>query len=236
MDKQVRMGFDRFLALEWANYSLDLLQSSTSLDEGYSLLKLYLQKEITGEESARKTANQLKRLWLHRDSCSPLREKVIAIYQMMTLQDKPVLTYGMAVNVFPLFHDVCNVIGSQMHLSGGISRKQIQQRILEKYGNPVTMPRATDRVVQTLENWGFVTTINGICTVNQMRVDNPMVAHWLVIALLNLQVGKKMPLRDFATLPTLLGIEVGDIRNIIRQSRDLSLDRTPDAEVIRVVE
>lgn len=236
IDKQVRMGFDRFLALEWANYSLELFHSSASLDEGYSLLKSYLQEEIPGIESARKTANQLKRLWLFRDACSPLREKTITLHQMVTLQEKPILHFGIAVNVFPLFRDVCYVIGSQVQLSGGISRKQIQERILEKYGNPVTIPRATDRVAQTLEDWGFILTINGVCTVKQMRVDNLQVSHWLVIALLNIQVGNRMPLRDFVTLPILLGIDVGDIRNIIRQSNDLLLENTPDSEVIRNVE
>ena len=60
-DKKVLLGMDRFLALEWANYALDLFLSSDDEEKNYELLSNQLKKEISGVESARKTSIQFKK-------------------------------------------------------------------------------------------------------------------------------------------------------------------------------
>jgi len=49
-------------ALDWADFALELFLSPKEEIEKYQILKSYLQKEIPGVDSARKTSNQLKRL------------------------------------------------------------------------------------------------------------------------------------------------------------------------------
>lgn len=61
-ERQVKIGFDRFLALEWADFALELFLSPKEEIKKCQILKSYLQKEIPGVDSARKTSNQLKRL------------------------------------------------------------------------------------------------------------------------------------------------------------------------------
>jgi hypothetical protein len=53
-EKKVRIGFDRFIALEWADFDLELFLTSEKEGENYQLLKAFLQREITGVESPEK--------------------------------------------------------------------------------------------------------------------------------------------------------------------------------------
>ena len=66
-EKEIKIGFDRFLALEWANYSMDLFLSEGNPMMNINHLKSYIYRKVVGTESARKTIDQLKRLWLNEN-------------------------------------------------------------------------------------------------------------------------------------------------------------------------
>src|SRR5690349_17843704 len=61
---QYLVGFDRFVALEWANYALELASQRNSNSEKTALLKDYLSVRISGKDAVRKTTNLLTRWWL----------------------------------------------------------------------------------------------------------------------------------------------------------------------------
>ncbi len=61
---QYLVGFDRFVALDWANYALELSSHSESETAKVSQLKSWLSLRVSGKDAARKTANVLTRLWL----------------------------------------------------------------------------------------------------------------------------------------------------------------------------
>ena len=62
--KKITVGADRFLALEWANYAYELFISMGDQATARDSLRMYLEDQIEGKESSRKTAIQLNRLWL----------------------------------------------------------------------------------------------------------------------------------------------------------------------------
>jgi hypothetical protein len=153
INKPVKIGFDRFLALEWADYALELFLSSQNNELNYELLKLYIQKVVQGKESARKTCNQLKRLWLNsEDNFQLLRETAKDCLLTNTDIDYAIFHFGVAINVFPIFKNTAQKIGELAVLQNRFLRNQVIERVSMDYLNPSSIPRIVTRVIQTLEN------------------------------------------------------------------------------------
>ncbi len=57
--KTISVGADRFLALQWANYAYELFISSTDQDSSRKALREYLENQMLGQVSTRKTTDQL---------------------------------------------------------------------------------------------------------------------------------------------------------------------------------
>lgn len=227
------IGIDRFISLKWANYSLDVFASDSNGQDRYALLQSWLTTEIKGIETARKTSNQLKRLWFDVDMFQPLRTEVAKSAFIDYPVYRPILHYGMAINVFPLFRDVSVVIGTLSNLQGFCSRQQIHQRILEKYSNPISVPRAVDRVLQSLVDWGLIHTQKGVVSLIPLEVTDPEMVAWLIMAITIAQPGQKILLSDLSSLPELLGVTITNVRDVIRTSEAMHLDR--DVSYLEVV-
>lgn len=65
---QYLVGFDRFIALDWANFALELSSHSEDETAKLSELKSWLSLRENGKDATRKTANVLTRLWLDNNS------------------------------------------------------------------------------------------------------------------------------------------------------------------------
>lgn len=228
-----RLGFDRFMALEWVNTALELRLANQNTDDAFHELQAWLSKEIPGKETARKTATQVRRLWLvDNDSAHQLRQQALG----SGLADDPMyrtfLHFGLALNVFPLFWDVCQTTGRLLNLRGTCQRKEIHRRMLEKYVNPRSTKVATDRVFQTLVAWDLLIEQNGELSAKANFVDNNQLTQWLIITLLIAQTIDRIPLVDLSNAPELLGIRFGNVRSAIREVPFLRIERILNLEMV----
>lgn len=214
-----RLGFDRFMALRWVNLALELRFNTGDPKLAFEQLKEWLSKEISGKETARKTATQIRRLWfLDHDSADELRSQVLESGFVENQKIWPFLHFGLSINIFPLFWDVCQAIGRLVNLQGACDRSEIQRRMQEKYVNPRSTKVATDRVIQTLIDWGFLIRTNGELSIKTCDVVDVYLTQWLIIALLQAQASNSMPLVDLSKSSGLLGIRFRNPREAIRTS------------------
>lgn len=80
--KYIFVGADRLLALRWANYSYELFISSQDQLASRNILRGYLESQMAGQESSRKTADHLNRLWLaSQDPYASLRQTLAQLTQ-----------------------------------------------------------------------------------------------------------------------------------------------------------
>jgi hypothetical protein len=227
---ELSIGIDRYLAKQWVDYAYELRQSGITGIEGYVLLRSWLRKEISGKETARKTANHIKHIWLKdNDLSSDLRMDAISLGC-----SNPVLNYGMAINVFPFFRDLSWLAGRLIQLQGVFERKEIQKRMLEKYQSPATANRASDRCIQTLKDWGFLVEKDGKQAASIIEIDDPNIAGWFLSALVKNLPDQKMSYSDLIQAPLKLGISIKDERGIIRDHPKLSIERNGGNEEVVV--
>lgn len=212
----VRIGFDRFLAKKWADQALNLFSSPGDGDYKYSYLKEWLSQEIIGKDAARKTANQLKRLWLNpADDYQVLRNAILTEELTNNYQNFSIFHYGMAINVFPIFRDVCGYVGKLSKLQGQCSSWEIKDRIMEKYGSPLSTPRITDRILQTLYDWKIISHTNNSIRLTDIEIENREVSQWFLLALLFTSPTKSMQMEDLTGSSLKLGILTKEVRDLV---------------------
>jgi hypothetical protein len=227
IDKQVRIGMDRFLALKWADYSLDLFISLDDEKKNYELLCKYLQGEIRGTETSRKTANQLKRLWLNKvDENHKLRIHAKEILRSRPQVNRSIFHLGMAINVFPVFKEVCHRIGILSKLQGSIPKQAVIDRVVEAFVNPTSIPRVVDRVLQTLIDWRFLEQEDGKIRFVELILNNDEEGlPWFVISLMKANRQDAISPQDLKVMPERMGINFLDIRKNLSAHPGFTLTR-----------
>ena len=234
-DSRITIGMDRYIAKRWADYALDLYMSGDRSKDPYAQLQSWLSSEIKGHEVMLKTASQVRNLWLANDQHSRLRDSAVTLLKDGGSISRPILHYGMALNVFPIMHDISNAIGRMVQLKGSFRNKEIQQRLLEKYGTPSTIKRVTNRGIQTLVDWGFLAGENKVFCPCRIEVNKAGDIAWLIQAILAASPSNQVNFSDLQGLPELLGIVIQDIRAVIRESNCLRVERNGRNEEVVVL-
>jgi hypothetical protein len=228
LNPKYRVGFDRFIALEWAKFALEIASLPDPNEKKIRELKARLSTLISGEEAIRKTANVLTRLWLEPNSeVAPLANKAINLSPDLLDNEQVVLHYGIALALFPLFRDTCIQVGRLIQLQGMFHRQEVRQRVMEHYSNQGTIPRSVDRILQTLNNWGI--TAKGERTkyyVNRKVIKKQSLQLWLLEAAVYSAPEHRILLNDIFRLPDLFPFDFnGEGRKALSLSSGLRIER-----------
>jgi hypothetical protein len=234
--KTIFVGADRFLALQWANYAYELFLSSVDQDSSRKALREYLENQMLGQVSTRKTTDQLFRLWLYfGDPYQTLREMTLLFSKPIGPAQMPILHLGMAINVFPIYRETVRVIGTLERLTDQISTKAISTRVIEKFPTTTSIPRTVNRVLQTLEDWHFIEITQGFVVVKEILLPDPNLVNWYILAALRATKQNEITLQELDTCPYKLSIRFSHPRTVVDGSEDLFFGRNQmGQEVIRI--
>lgn len=222
------VGFDRFIALDWANYALELSSRSGSETDKVSDLKAWLSLRISGKDAARKTANVLTRLWLDPNPDTIyFREEAWKLRLDARKNDSIFLHWGMALLTFPFFYETCAQVGRLLTLQTKLARREIQVRMAEKYSNQGTVPRSVDRVLQSLVDWGALERLSlQELTPKHRKSSDILFKKWLLECVVFSSPQKRIPLQGVYRTPVLFPFEYnGDVIQIIGNSAKIKIER-----------
>lgn len=98
-----QIGFDRFIAIEWAAAALRVRAELGTLDE----LNALLDAARLGLAARKKTRTVLNRLWLDpRPELTDFADRGVAIFKANPSIPVAALTWGMAIATYPFFGKV----------------------------------------------------------------------------------------------------------------------------------
>lgn len=225
---QYLVGFDRFIALDWANYALELSSHPDAETSRISELKSWLSLRVSGKDAARKTANVLTRLWLDPNPDTLyFREEACKLRLDVKKNDLIFFHWGMALLTFPFFYETCAQVGRLLTLQTKLTRREIHVRMAEKYSNQGTVPRSVDRVLQSLVDWGIFEKLSyqELC-LKQHNSSDVLLKKWLLECIVFSVPHKRTPLQGFYKLPVLFPFEYkGDIQQIVSDSAKVKIER-----------
>ncbi|NEJ80345.1 hypothetical protein E0H39_35790 [Rhizobium leguminosarum bv. viciae] len=177
-----RIGFDRFIALEWATTALKVRAGTANLDDLESLL----DDAGLGAAARVKTRTVLKRLWLEpRVELVDFADRGAAIFK--AYPDVPVtaMHWGMAVATYPFFGKVAELIGRLSAIQGDCASAEIHRRMSETYGEREGTYRMTNMVIQSQASWGAVERVEKgkrVLRRAPAAVENDELTVWLIEA------------------------------------------------------
>ena len=235
--KKLMVGADRFLALKWANYAFELFQTNEDEDYLYHSLRAYLDSEIEGDVTSRKTSNHLKRLWLTKDDpYQTLRMAALALPHARSPELLPILHLGLTMNVFPIYRETLRAIGTLERVINPVPKGAVAERVLESFGSTSSVPRAVARIIQTLEDWGFIEVEPKSLKLKHIELQDHQLSAWLITALVMANDANGIVLSELPLVPEKLGVKLPNPREVIRTSGNLSINRNLQGlEVISIV-
>lgn len=148
-----KIGFDRYIALDWASAALRVRAGLAEADD----LNALLDDAGFGVAAGKKTRTVLNRLWLEpRPGLTDFADRGVAIYKADPSISAAALTWGMAIASYPFFGKVAELVGRLSALQGDCASTEVHRRMSEVYGEREGTYRMTNMVLQSQASWGGI--------------------------------------------------------------------------------
>lgn len=197
-----RIGFDRFISLEWATTALKVRAGAARLED----LEALLDAAGLGAAARTKTRTVLNRLWLQpRVDLVDYTDRGVAIFKANPDAPVAALHWGMAVATYPFFGKVAELIGRLSALQGDCASAEIHRRMSETYGEREGTYRMTNMVIQSQAGWGAVERVEKGKRVVRLApavVEDDALTAWLIEAALR-YANKPLAITSLQSQPVL---------------------------------
>ena len=197
-----KIGFDRFIQLDWATTALKVRAGTASIDE----LNELLNDAGLGVAARKKTRTVLNRLWL--DPRAELVEFAVRgaeIFKMNPTVPVSAMNWGMSIATYPFFGKVAELVGRLSALQGDCASAEVHRRMSEIYGEREGTYRMTNMVLQSQASWGALERVDkGKRLIRRAPVvlTNEQVVVWLVEAVLR-YTGKAVSVPTLQSMPVI---------------------------------
>lgn len=202
-----RIGFDRFIQLDWAATALNIRAGVAKLDD----LNALLDAAELSVEAKKKTRTVLNRLWLEpRAELIDYADRGVAIHK--TQPDIPIaaLCWGMSVATYPFFGKVAELVGRLSAIQGDCASAEVHRRMSESYGEREGTRRMTNMVIQSQASWGAVERAEKgkrVIRLTPTPIENDELTVWLIEAAVR-YAGKPISVTNLQSLPVLFPLNL----------------------------
>ena len=180
-----RFGFTRTIKLHWLNKTVDLVSERLSEEEIRNQLDEYLSFEIKDKTNIGKARNILMNTWVYvnKDSVS-IKEAALELikkYPEYSLE----LHWCMMLMAYPVFTDICKLIGKMAEFQDDLTLKQIKQKLFDKWGESSTLFHSIEKLVATLKNLDVILPKKpGVYRINKHRTDKPEIVNFMLYVMM----------------------------------------------------
>jgi len=202
-----KIGFDRYIALDWAVAAMRLRGGMATTDD----LKAILDGANFGPEARKKTVTVLNRLWIEpRPELTEFANRGAAISRGNPEGNPAALCWGMAIAVYPFFARVAELVGRLTAIQGDCTAVEVHRRMSEIYGEREGTRRMTNMVLQTQADWGILEKADKgrrIVRLPTVKLSNDVLVAWLIEAALRF-VGRSVPVASLGSMSVLYPFEL----------------------------
>lgn len=147
------VGLSRNIKMQWLNKAVDILAENLSEAEYKQALNEYLSFEISSATNLRKTREILMNIWFYEDEeINEIRKAGVSL-----IHEYPDLTlpvhWCMMLVVYPVFVDICKLIGRISDFQDEITLAQLKQKLFDEWGERTTLYHSTDKIIATMKDF-----------------------------------------------------------------------------------
>lgn len=227
MSKNKWLGFDRRLETQWIDYMFELILSCKSKKEIRSSLMKMLKSHMEGKVAISKTVTVMMRLIYSVPN--DIIERAIKISENLSKEDKLWMYWALIILCYPFVRDIAEITGTLLKLDGSLNMRDLQERIIARWGDTSTVKRVIQMVTKTMEDFNFikrvksrpVTVFQGVL---RLRTQNSELMDWFIEVLLRTDgeryVTREALYRHYCVFPfeiSLIDMEKNERFNIKRE-------------------
>ena len=180
------VGLSRNLKLSWLNQAVELVSSDLTENEIKEKLNEYLGFEIESPTNLRKTREILMCIWCYENEYTerlrPAALELIKKYPDYALE----IHWSMMLAAYPVFMDMCKLIGKMSEFQYEITLAQIKQKLFDEWGERTTLFHSIDKLISTLKDFGvLVCDKPGKYRISKHSVQKEDVVNFMVFAMMN---------------------------------------------------
>ena len=179
------VGLSRNLKIQWLNKTVELYASGLNEAEIKEQLNEYLSFEISSPTNLRKTREILMNIWVYENELAKGIKKD-AVELINKDQDNALaMHWCMMLAAYPVFVDLCKLIGKMSEFQDEITLAQIKQKLYDEWGERSTLYHSIDKLVATLKNMEvLVCDKPGKYRINKHRISDQKVVILMVYLLM----------------------------------------------------
>lgn len=179
------VGLSRNLKLQWLNKVVELVLEGHTEQEIKDLLNEYLSFEIESPTNIRKTREILMNIWVYDNELSnKIKAPALELIKSYPEHDL-VIHWCMMMAAYPVFVDMCKLIGKMSEFQDEITLAQLKQKLFDEWGERTTLFHSIDKLVATLKAFDvMVCDKPGKYHVLTHRVSNPKIVAFMVYAMM----------------------------------------------------
>lgn len=198
------IGMNRAVKLEWLNKTAELVRLGQDEKTIRAELQEYLSYEIDSAVNLKNTRTILLQPWVYTPTeLLPIRETALSLVEKGGI-DTLVAHWSMLLVTYPVFADVCGLIGKLSNIQDTFSTAWIKEKLFEIWGERGTLVHSSGRTLQTLRNFGVIENEKvGIFRIKKHEVTAQKTIQVLMMALLILKEKAYYEISELSSVPQL---------------------------------
>ena len=181
------VGLSRNLKLPWLNEVVRLYAECLDDNQIKERLNEYLSFEIGSPTVLRKTREILMNIWVYEnDYTAALRDEALRLFQKDSDYALPV-HWCMMLAAYPVFQDMCRLIGKIGEFEETITTKQIKQKLFDEWGERSTLYHSSDKLISTLKALEALDSEKtGVYSIKKHEFSKPEIVDFLLYAMMKI--------------------------------------------------
>ena len=181
------VGLSRNLKLPWLNEVARMYAEGLDENQIKDQLNEYLSFEITSPTNIRKTREILMNIWVYEnDYTVALRDEALRLFKKDSDYALPV-HWCMMLAAYPVFQDMCRLIGKIGEFEETITTKQIKQKLFDEWGERSTLYHSSDKLIATLKALEALDSEKtGVYSIKKHEFSKPEIVNFLLYAMMKI--------------------------------------------------
>jgi len=181
------ISLSRSITPDYLDKIVQIYSNTSDTDEIKMAVNEYLSDHIMSSTNLRKTREILLSTWVHvADDLQRVRDKALEIYTSAPSTERMAIHWAMLILAFPIFKDLCSIIGKLSDVQETVTLARIKRRLSEQWGERTTLLHSTDKIIKTLKDLGALLQVKpGVYTTPTQKIEDGRVISLLVYSVLH---------------------------------------------------
>ncbi len=229
-----RMGLSKNVTLEWMELAANCKISGMTQEEAYPILNEKIGETIHSPVNSKQIRVILFNMWFRPEDWFLTRSTEIA--KALPANERIAIHWALLLERYPVFYDLCTVIGGLFEFRDEITLAQIRNRIFEKWGARDTLQGCLSKNMQMFRELKSLEAIKpaGTYKRNTMAISDVNTMQLLCASLIDASGKEYMSWEEVIHHPALFPFVICDISQADMAACDnLLLERMGDEVVLR---